>query len=113
VIIDCAYDEKLSDELVKYLTENGFQVTKESDGVIRSNDITLTRDHLDVFLKMTDKIKELQVIPSEKNVWVMAIEIPIEGFGLVRCSVCGFVMYEEEVMAHERAHGIFLAQVYN
>ena len=109
MIIDCAYDEKLSDELVKYLTENDFQVTKDADGIIRSNDTTLTRDDLDLFLKKTGKIKELQVIPSEKNVLIIATKIPIEGFGLVRCSICGFVLYEEESMAHERAHGIFLA----
>ena len=108
MIIDCAYDEKLSDELVKYLTENGFQVTKDADGIIRSNDVTLTRDDLDLFLKKTGKIKELQIIPSEKNVLIIATKIPIEGFGFVRCSICGFVMYEEELMAHERAHGIFL-----
>jgi len=108
MIIDCAFDEKLSEELVKYLTTSGFQVAKESNGIITSNDRKLTRDALDLFLKQTGKIKELQVIPSEKNVLIIATKVPIEGFGFVRCTICGFVMYEEELMAHERAHGIFL-----
>lgn len=109
MIIDCAYDEKLSDELVKYLTDNDFQVIKDPDGIIRSKDVSLTKDDLDLFLKKTGKIKELQVIPSEKNVLIIATKIPIEGVGFVRCSICGFVMYEEELMVHERAYGIFLA----
>ena len=109
MIIDCAFDEKLSEELVKYLITSGFQVTKEVNGIITSNDIKLTRDVLELFLKQTGKIKDLQVIPSEKNVLIIAAKVPIEGFGFVRCTICGFVMYEEELMAHERAHGIFLA----
>jgi len=109
MIIDCAFDDNLSDELVKYLTANGFQVTKEVNTIITSNDRKLTRNVLDLFLKHTGKFKELQIIPSEKNIWIIAAKVPIEGFGFVRCTICGFVMYEEELMAHERAHGIFLA----
>jgi hypothetical protein len=108
MIIDCAFDDNLSDELEKYLIINGFQVTKEANSIITSNDRKLTKDVLDLFLKQTGKIKELQIIPSEKNVLIIASKVPIEGFGFVRCTICGFVMYEEELMAHERAHGIFL-----
>ena len=109
MIIDCAFDEILCNELENYLTKLGFHITKESGGIIISNDIKLTEDDLELFLKRTGKIKELQIIHSENDVLIIVKKISIEGYGFVRCSICGFVMFEEELMAHERAHGIFLA----
>jgi hypothetical protein len=32
----------------------------------------------------------------------------MEHFGLARCSMCGFVTYHEDLVDHERAHGIQL-----
>jgi hypothetical protein len=107
MIIDCAFNEKLAEELAEYLMKSGFEITKQGE-IIKSIDKNLTKDELELFLKRTNKIKVLQIIPSEKDVFIIATKIPIEGFGLARCSICGFVIYKEEIMAHERAHGVSL-----
>ncbi len=109
LIIDCAFDEKLADELAKYLTNHAFSVNLEKDGIITSDDKKLTKDDLELFLKMTGKIKELQLISAESNTVIIATKVMIEHFDLARCSVCGFVAYPEDLFAHERAHGLYLA----
>lgn len=106
--IDCAFDEKLSDEIEIYLKECGFEITKEKDGIITTNDPRVTKDGLEHFLKKTGKIKELQIIPSDSDTIIIAKKVMIENFGLARCTICGFVAHAEELLAHERAHGVQL-----
>ncbi|MBI5147272.1 MAG: hypothetical protein HZA84_08690 [Thaumarchaeota archaeon] len=108
VIIDCAFDAKLTDELTKYLLENGFTVQKENESVVTTNDPKLTVDNIEWFLKKTDKIKDLQIIQSDSDTIILATKVMIEHFGLGRCSICGFVAFKDELFAHERAHGIGL-----
>ena len=108
MIIDCAFDENLADELTIYLLENGFVVNKENKGIITTEDPKLTKDELESFLKKTGKIKDLQLIPTDSDTIIIATKVMIEHFGLARCSICGFVTYQEDLVAHERAHGIQL-----
>ena len=109
LIIDCAFDEKLANEITKYLTNQGFSVILEKDGIITADDKKLTKDDLELFLKRTGKIKELQLILSDSDTVIVAAKVMIEHFGLARCTICGFVTYQEDLFAHERAHGIYLA----
>lgn len=107
LIIDCAFDEKLADEMVQYLKECGFTISKEDNGIITTDDPKVTIDELEHFLKKTGKIRDLQIIPSDSTV-IVAKKVMIEQFGLARCSICGFVTHSEELLAHERAHGVSL-----
>jgi len=108
MIIDCAFDEKLADELKQYLVENGFIVQNEDDWTIRVDKPKLRKEDLGLFLKKTDKLKDYQLIPADSDTIIIAIKVPIEDFGLARCNMCGFVAYKEELIAHERAHGVGL-----
>lgn len=109
LIIDCAFDEKLANEITNYLTNQGFSAILEKDGIIMSDDKKLTKDDLELFLKRTGKIKELQIIPSDSDTVIIATKVMVEHFGLARCTICGFVTYKEDLFAHERAHGLHLA----
>ncbi|QLH06651.1 hypothetical protein [Nitrosopumilus ureiphilus] len=106
MIIDCAFDEKLSDEIASYLKEKRFDIVKEKDSIITTSDPRVTKDELEYYLKKTGKIKELQIIPSDSDTVIIAKKVMIEHFGLSRCTICGFVTYKEDLISHERSHGI-------
>lgn len=108
MIIDCAFDEKLANELKQYLLENGFIVYNEDDEIIKVDSPKLKKEDLALFLKKTGKIKAYQLIPADSDTIIIAIKVPIEDFGLARCTICGFVAYHDELIAHERAHGVSL-----
>ena len=108
MIIDCAFDQNLADELTKYLKKKGLNVNEEKEGIITTEDPKLTKDDLELFLKNTGKIKTLQLIPTDSDTIIIATKVMIEHFGLARCNICGFVTYQEDLVAHERAHGIQL-----
>ena len=105
MIIDCAFDEKLAGELKQYISEKGFTAINDNCR-ITVDDPRLSKEGLESFLKKTDRIKEYQIIPADKDTVIIAIKVPIEDFGLARCTICGFVAYPDELIAHERAHGI-------
>ena len=105
MIIDCAFDEKLADELKRYLSEKGFATSNE-DCKITVDEPKLSKNDLELFLKKTDRIKEYQLTLAGKDTIIIAIKVPIENFGLGRCIICGFVAYPDELIAHERTHGI-------
>jgi hypothetical protein len=106
MIIDCAFDEKLASELKQYLSEKGFAVSDEDNGIIKVDEPKLSKEDLESFLKKTDRDKEYQLIPAGDDTVIIAINVTIEDFGLGRCTICGFVAYPDELIAHERAHGI-------
>lgn len=105
MIIDCAFDEKLADELKQYLSKKGFAAIND-DCRITVDDPKLSKEDLKSFLKKTGRIKEYHTVPAGEDTTIIAIKVPIEDFGLARCTICGFVAYLEEIIAHERAHGI-------
>ena len=53
--------------------------------------------------------KNLEVTRSEFDTIIVAKMVSLQQLGLASCTICGHVAYEEELMAHERAHGIHLA----
>lgn len=105
MIIDCAYDQQLTDDLAEYLKNKGFIVQKEGDSILKTNDSKLTKVDLEYYI-MEKKKDHLQVIPVDEETIIIAAKVMIEHFGLARCSICGFVTYKEELFAHERAHGV-------
>lgn len=106
MIVDCAYDKELAQEIVDYLKKEKIDAKIENESIITSE--KLSKDDLDLFLKRTGKIQDLQIIESDYNTVIVARKVSIEKFGLTRCSMCGFIMHEEERLSHERAHGVQL-----
>jgi len=106
MIIDCAFDEKLADELKQYLSEKGFTASNEDSCRIKVDDQKLEKEDLELFLKETGRDKVYHLIPADEDAIIIAIKVEIEKFGLSRCTICGFVAYPDELIAHERAHGI-------
>lgn len=104
MIVDCAFDKVLATEIVDYLKKEGFEAKIENESLIIADKIS--KDDLDLFLKRTRKIKDLQIIDADTDTVIIARNVSIEKFGLSRCSICGFILYEEERLSHERAHGI-------
>jgi len=106
ITIDCAGDTELADKLVNYLKNNGIDCTQEDSLVL----VTLNEVEkiLKMFLKETRRV-EYSILKSDLTTFVVAKVVPIEDFGLLRCNICGYVVSsEEELTAHQRAHGIQL-----
>jgi len=106
IVIDCAGDNKIAQELASYLNNHGFEAREEESLVIVNEEIA---DHiLYSFLENTSR-SDYTVRKIDSTNFVVAKEVPIEYFGFLRCEMCGFLVpSEEELMVHRRAHGIQL-----
>jgi len=106
ITIDCAGDTDLAGELANYLKNNGIDCTQEDSLVlVDRNEIEKI---LKIFLKETRRL-EYSILKSDLTTFVVAKVVPIEDFGLLKCNICGYVVSsEEELTAHQRAHGIQL-----
>lgn len=106
IVIDCAYDNKIAQELGNYLRDRGFSAkTEESTVIINDTDV---EQILGYFLKETNRT-EYSVRKIDSTNFILAREVMIEDFGFQRCEMCGYVVSsEEELLVHRRAHGIQL-----
>ncbi len=106
ITIDCAADTNLARELVNYLKNKGIDSTQD-DALVLVDQPELEKT-LRAFLKETAR-KDYSILQSDLTTFVMAKVVPIEEFGLLKCNICGYVVSsEEELTAHQRAHGIQL-----
>jgi len=106
VTIDCAGDTELAHELVNYLKSNRIDAAQEHSLVL--TDQSGVEKILNAFLKNTAR-SEYSILKSDVETFVVAKVVPIEDFGLLKCNICGYVLSsEEELTAHQRAHGIQL-----
>ena len=106
ITIDCAADTELAGELVNYLKNNGIDSTQEDSLVLVER--AEVENILKMFLKETGRLK-YSILQSDLTTFVVAKVVPIEEFGLLKCNICGYVVSsEEELTAHQRAHGIQL-----
>ncbi len=106
IVIDCAYDNKIAQELENYLKDHGFSAkTEESTVIVNDTDI---EQILGYFLKETNRT-EYSVRKIDSTNFILAREVMIEDLGFQRCEMCGYVVSsEEELLVHRRAHGIQL-----
>jgi len=103
-VIDCAFDDKIAQELDNYLKELGFSAKTEESTVI-VNDIDIERV-LGYFLKETNRT-EYSIRKIDSTSFILAKEVMIEDFGLQRCEMCGLIVSsEEELLVHRRTHGV-------
>jgi hypothetical protein len=106
IVIDCAYDYEIAQELVNYLTDLSFSAKIEESTVI-VNDIDIEKI-LGYFLMETNRT-EYSVRKIDSTNFVLSREVMIEDLGFQRCEMCGYVISsEEELLVHRRAHGIQL-----
>ncbi len=106
MVIDCAYDNEIVQELEKYLKNLGFSAKTEESTVI-VGDISIEQT-LGSFLKETNRT-EYSIRKIDATNFVLAKEVMIEDLGFHRCEMCGYALSsEEELLAHRRAHGIQL-----
>jgi len=104
--IDCAFVNELTLELSKLLENKGYKIShKESIIYLNQN---ISEKELAQILKDLGK-KNLDVIRAEFDTIIIAKKINLQHMGLASCSICGYIAFEEELVAHERAHGIHLA----
>ena len=106
ITIDCAGDTDLASDIAKYFKNIGIGSTLEDSLVlVDQSEIEKT---LQLFLKDTGRL-EYSILKSDLATFVVAKVVPIEDFGLLKCNICGYVLSsEEELIAHQRAHGIQL-----
>ncbi len=104
IAIDCAYDNKIAQELENYLKDLGFTAkTEESTVIVNDTDIERI---LGDFLKKTNRT-EYSVRKIDSANFILAKEVMIEDLGFQRCEMCGFVLLtEEELFVHRRTHGV-------
>lgn len=106
VIIDCAYDTNLAEELDKYLKDHGLQTKIEKSSlIVEKQDLEKI---LKLFLAETER-SDYKIRRIDSETFLVAREVPIEEFGFFRCEMCGYVVSsEEELLVHRRSHGIQL-----
>ncbi len=106
MIIDCANDNELAEELENFLQKHGFnaKAVDSSVTIMAANVEHLLRSFLTETKRQEYSIRKI----DDANILV-AKEVPIEDFGFLRCEMCGYVVSsEEELLTHRRAHGIQL-----
>jgi hypothetical protein len=104
MVIDCANDTEISQELENYLKDLGFSAKTEESMVV-VNDADIERI-LDYFLKETNRT-EYSVRKIDSTNFILAKEVIIEYFGFQRCEMCELVISsKEELLVHRRTHGI-------
>ena len=104
--IDCAFDNKIAQELENYLKNLGYNAKTEESTVI--TDAVDVEHILELFLKETNRT-EYRARKIDSTNFVLSKEVMIEDLGFQRCEMCGYVVSsEEELLVHRRAHGIQL-----
>jgi hypothetical protein len=104
IVIDCAFDNKIAQELENYLKDLGFSAKTEESMVI-VNAIEIER-FLAYFIMETNRTEYI-IRKIDSTNFTLAKEARIEDFGFQRCEMCGCVVSnEEELLVHRRTHGI-------
>lgn len=104
ITINTAFDEKMAENLVHFLKNKGID-SKQKNSEVIIQQYHITRQFLESFLEKSKK-DGYTVTEISKTSFLISKMANIEKFGLVTCEICGFVTFEEELLAHRRTHGI-------
>ena len=104
-VIDCASDEEIASDLVKYVISLGHDARQDNSYVIINE--KNVKNILKSFIKHTGK-SDYDMLQADSETIVLAKLTSIRNFGLSTCEICGYVATDEELFAHRRAHGIQL-----
>ena len=99
--IDCAQNNALAEELVGFLQEKGYSVTKDEALVTTNEKIPL--DILKLFLEKTDRSRH-KITFVDTDTYLIAIPMDLEDIGLESCEFCGYTAHHEDVQVHRRSH---------
>lgn len=99
--IDCVGDEKLQEDLVVFLRNEGYSVTHENSLVVANK--KLSKSEINVFLKKTDRPKHKTTFVDADS-YVIAIPVAIKDIGLDSCEFCGYTGHTELIEVHRRSH---------
>ena len=102
MIVDCANDSKLAEELIAYLKENNIQAYIQDGLIMTAQDLKL--ENLEIFLKHTGRHKHKAQL-LDKMKFLLSIPSNVEEFGLESCEFCGYTGYPEIVEIHRKTHG--------
>lgn len=101
MIIDCANNSELANELIAYLKEKNIQSYIQDGMVMTEKDLKL--ENLEMFLKHTGRHKhKAQLIDKMK--FLLSIPANLEDLGLESCEFCGYIGHSEEINVHRRSH---------
>ena len=104
IVIDCANDTEIAQELENYLKDLGFSA-KTEESMVTVNDIDIERI-LGYFLLETNRT-EYTVRKIDSTNFILSKEVVIENFGFQRCEMCELVVSsKEELLVHRRTHGM-------
>ena len=102
ITIDMAFDKDLASELTTFLTNLGIDAHQKDSDVLVNQD-NIDKDILESFLKDKKGYVIKKINPESLLISKMA---NVEDFGLASCEICGYIAFEEELLAHRRTHGI-------
>ena len=101
MIVDCAKNSDLAEELVSFLQEKGNTASQE-EGLVTINE-KIPLDILELFLEKTDRNKH-KISFVDSDIYLIAIPMDLEVIGLESCEFCGYLGHPEEVRVHRRSH---------
>ncbi len=89
IIIDCANDNELAEELGNYLKNHGFdaKVVESSMTVMEADVDQVLRSFLSATRRTGYNIRKI-----DSSTILLSKEVPIEDFGFLRCEMCGYVV---------------------
>ena len=99
--IDCAQNNALAEELVSFLQEKEYSVSKE-EGIVSTNE-KITLDVLELFLDKTNRSKH-KITFVDTGTYLIAIPMDLEDIGLESCEFCGYTAHHEDIQVHRRSH---------
>ena len=99
--IDCAQNNALAEELVSFLQEKEYSVSKE-EGIVSTNE-KISLDVLELFLEKTDRSKH-KITFVDTDTYLIAIPMDLEDIGLESCEFCGYTAHHEDIQVHRRSH---------
>lgn len=101
MIIDCANNPELANELLVYLKEKNIQAYIQNGTIMTAQELKL--ENLEIFLKHTGRHKhKAQLI--DKMTFLLSIPSNLDDLGLVSCEFCGYLGHSEDVDVHRRSH---------
>jgi len=101
MIVDCAKNSDLAEELLGYLQEKKYSSSQKEGLVTTLEKIPL--EILELFLNKTDRNKH-KITFVDPDTYLIAIPMDLEDIGLESCEFCGFVAHHEDIQVHRRSH---------
>jgi len=101
MIVDCANDSDLADELLGFLQEKKYSASQK-EGLVTTRE-KIPFDILELFLDKTDRNKH-KITLVDPDTYLIAIPMDLKDIGLESCEFCGLLAHHEDIQVHRRSH---------